>query len=311
MASTRDIKRRIRSVKNIAQITKAMEVVSMTKMRRSQLFALAARPFALASVDMLKNILKFSKKIHIPEFLRMRLMRHVALVVVTTDKGLVGGFNDSVLNLAEVRMHALEDKKITVDIITVGKKGKEYFERRGITPVFHVDEYGDYTSFAETKPVAEKIFNGYKDKQWDAVYVEYTHFKTTLKQKATERKLLPTTESVLEDIIEEIIPEYGRFSGLLKQQNEQQTKYNYTYTFEPSAGQLIEGLVTNLLLTSMHHIFLESNASEHSSRMVTMKSASDNALDLKDRLTLEYNKVRQAGITAEISEIVAGAEALQ
>ena len=314
MQSSRDIKRRIRSVKNIAQITKAMEVVSMNKMRRSQLFALAARPYALASLDMLRNILSLSDKKHLPSLLKQRKVECSLVVVIATDKGLVGGFNDAVFHLAEKRIKNLTEKnskKNSPELITVGKKAKEYFERHGIKPAFHFEQYGDFTTFQNTKPVADAALAGYEEKKWDEVYVVYTHFKTTLKQQAVERKLLPTSEKELSLLMQEIIPEYGRYSEALKEKAKLKTHYNYSYTFEPSASSMLQGLVSTILHIAMHHIMLESNASEHSARMVTMKNASDNATDLEDSLTLEFNKVRQAGITAEISEIVAGAEALQ
>jgi F-type H+-transporting ATPase subunit gamma len=290
-----------------------MEVVSMTKMRKSQQFALAARPYALASLDMLKNILKYAKKSDVPAMLRNRTIHTVAIVVITTDKGLVGGFNDKVIALAEARRKELAAQNIETVFITIGKKAREYFERRGQQVVFHGEGYGDHTSVDETQPITNAVLQGFIQKKWDAVYIVYTHFKTTLRQEALERTLLPTTEPALEKIIEEIIPEHGRYSELKqsKQFSAQTHMYNYSYTFEPSAGALIEKLISNLLHTAMHHIILESNASEHSARMVTMKNASDNAKELKERLTLEFNKVRQASITAEISEIVAGAEALQ
>jgi F-type H+-transporting ATPase subunit gamma len=310
MQTSRDIKRRIRSVKNIAQITKAMEVVSMNKMRRSQQFALAARPYATASIDMLRNILKFSKGTRLPEFLKARPIQQAVVVVVTTDKGLVGGFNDSVIRLAEQRLKMLAEGSIGIHLVTVGKKAREHFERRHTSPELHFEQYGDYTAFSQTRPIADALLKGYENKTWDAVYVIYTHFRTTLKQEVVERKLLPTTEPALRDIVEEIIPEYGRFSEL-KNPHEFPTHYNYSYTFEPKAEKMIHRLVANLLSIAMHHIMLESNASEHSTRMVTMKNASDNAQDLQESLTIVFNKVRQASITAEISEIVAGAEALQ
>jgi F-type H+-transporting ATPase subunit gamma len=311
MQSSRDIKRRIRSVKNIAQITKAMEVVSMNKMRRSQLFALAARPYALASLDMLRNIITFTDKKELPHFLKPRKVDRALLVVITTDKGLVGGFNDAVLQLAEKRLKVCAEQKIASEIITVGKKAKEYFERRGITLAFHFEHYGDFTKFENTKPVANILLEGYEQKKWDEVYVVYTHFKTTLKQQSVERMVLPTSEQALTVIMNEIIPEYGRYSEALKAKRAVATHYDYSYTFEPSAASILTNLVQNLLRIAMHHILLESNASEHSARMVTMKNASDNASELQDSLTLQFNKVRQAGITAELSEIVAGAEALQ
>jgi F-type H+-transporting ATPase subunit gamma len=287
-----------------------MEVVSMNKMRRAQQFALAARPYALASMDMLANILKFGKDVKLPSYLKPRPLQRAVVVVVTTDKGLVGGFNEGVLRLAEERWKQLGEKNIQTELITVGKKAKEHFDRRGTPSVLHFEGYGDYTLFRDTLPIANAILKGYKDKTWDTVYVVYTHFRTTLKQESVEHQLLPTTDEALKNIIKDIIPEYGRFSEL-REEKQQHTHYNYSYTFEPNAKKIIEHLVADLLRIAMHHVMLESNASEHSSRMVTMKSASDNAHDLEEDLTLEFNKVRQASITAEISEIVAGAEALQ
>jgi F-type H+-transporting ATPase subunit gamma len=281
MASSRDIKGRIRSVKNIAQITKAMEVVSMTKMRKSQQFALAARPYALAALDMLRNILKLSKKKDIPDFLKARVVTNALIVVVTTDKGLVGGFNDAVITLSEARRAALQASGNSVAIITVGKKAKEFYARKGIVPVQSFDEYGDYTEFSETKPIFDAIISGYRNKAWDEVYIMYTHFKTTLRQQAFERKLLPTTESALSAIINEIIPVAGRYSDLKKVRESSSTHYHFTYTFEPSPKVLVEGLVLQLLRTAVHHLLLESNASEHSARMVTMKNARTMPASLK------------------------------
>jgi F-type H+-transporting ATPase subunit gamma len=232
-------------------------------------------------------------------------------VVITTDKGLVGGFNDSVLHQAEKRMQQLQSENIHVDIVTVGRKAKEHFDRQGITSAMHLEGFGDYTEFEDTRPIAEAVLTAYKNKTWDAVYISYTHFRTTLKQENVEHQLLPASESSLENIIKDILPEYGRFSEETYHQQATASQYSYTYTFEPKPEKIISQLVENLLRISMHHIMLESNASEHSSRMVTMKNARDNAEELQEDLSLEFNKLRQASITAEISEIVAGAEALQ
>jgi F-type H+-transporting ATPase subunit gamma len=310
MSSTRDIQKRIRSVKNIAQITKAMEVVSMNKMRRSQLFALAARPYALASLDMLKNLLRMTTKKLLPPMLIENKVIHPVLVIITADKGLVGGFNDNVLRSAEKWIEEKEKNNIQYSLITVGKKAKDHFEREHISPVRVFSDYGDFTEFSDTRSVAEYVLSGFEEGKWDGVDIAYTHFKTTLKQETALRTLLPASQSSLEDIIQEIIPEYGLYSEL-RNAPEKHTKYNYKYKFEPSAERILTYLVSSILKIAFHHVMLESNASEHSARMVTMKNASDNATDLKSRLTLQMNKARQAGITAEISEIIAGAEALQ
>ncbi len=307
MQSLRDIKRRIRSVKNIAQITKAMEVVSMNKMRRSQQFALAARPYAVAALRMLKNIVKGSH--HHAHYLKDKKATESLLVVVTADKGLVGGFNEAVLKKAEAWIQEKKNQDIPFHIIAVGKKAKEFFDRQHIPLAGQFTGFGDYTHIEETVPLTEIALSGFDEKKWDSVEVLYTHFKTTLKQETLMRKVIPAHVESLEEIIAEIIPEYGRFSEL--RQNDEKSRYNYQYKFEPSAEKIIELIVSDILKVAFHHMLLESNASEHSARMVTMKSASDNAHDLQGALTLQMNKARQAGITAEISEIIAGAEALK
>jgi F-type H+-transporting ATPase subunit gamma len=317
MQSRRDIKRRIRSVENIAQITKAMEVVSMTKMRRSQAFALSARPYALASLHLLENLLSMTAIEKLPRFLRKIEIRTALLVVITADKGLVGGFNESILKKAHEWIAEKNKQNVRYEIIAVGRKAKEHFERRKIPLAKSFVGFGDDTHIEETLPIANLIVSGFEEERWDAVDILYTHFKTTLKQETEMRWLLPTTKESIQHFIEEIIPEYGRFSELKKssagmiEAEGHERKYNYTYVFEPSPEKIISILVPNLLRIIIHHVMLESNASEHSARMVTMKSASDNASDLEERLTLEFNRVRQSNITAEISEIIAGAEALQ
>ncbi len=310
MASLRDIKKRIRSVKNIAQITKAMEVVSMNKMRKSQQFAFAARPYSLAAVDMLKNLLHRTPKNSWPEIFKNRKATSVLLVVITADKGLVGGFNDNVIRKAEnlVAEYGNNNKKFS--LVTVGKKAHDAFERENIKDIKNFTDFGDLTTFKDTKPLSDFVLKGFIDGEWDAVDIVYTHFKTTLKQEATKRSILPLRKESLNEIVQEIVPEYGRYSEL-KQSTVIPTKYHYTYVIEPSAQEVMHDLVTDLLRIAVHHVMLESNASEHSARMVTMKSASDNAGELKDTLTLESNKLRQSGITSEISEIIAGAEALK
>jgi F-type H+-transporting ATPase subunit gamma len=310
MSSTRDIQKRIRSVKNIAQITKAMEVVSMNKMRRSQLFALAARPYALAALGMLKNLLDMTPEKMLPAMLTPKKITHPVLVVITADKGLVGGFNDNVLREAEKWAHEKDQEGLHYSIVTVGKKARDHFERKHISPEKVFTDYGDYTEFSDTRPIAEYILEGFEKNKWDGVYIAYTHFKTTLKQETLLRQLLPASKVSLEDIIQEIIPEYGLYSNLRKIP-ESHSKYNFKYKFEPSVERILSYLISSILKIAFHHVMLESNASEHSARMVTMKNASDNATDLKGRLTLQMNKARQSAITAEISEIIAGAEALQ
>lgn len=304
------IKQRIKSVKNTAQITKAMEVVSATKMRRSQECALRARPYAVAALEMLKNVLLRTSVL--PPLLRERPVRTSALLVVTSDKGLAGAFNANVLRKAEELIY--ESRRAggkNVALVTVGKKARDYFERRGVTIERSFWGFGDYRTPQQTLPAAEHILNGFLRGRWDEVYAVYANFRTTLIQETVVRKIMPATKEGLEEAVKEILPERGRYAELETRNDESGIRYNYEYTFEPSPEEILATLVPRLIRVHVHHIILESNASEHSARMVAMKNASDNASELISDLTLEYNKSRQAEITQELAEITAGAEALE
>lgn len=328
MPSTKAIKQRMRSVKNTSQITKAMEVVSATKMRKSQEFAIRARPYAAASLELLKNLL--ARTSERPPLLQSRPISNSLLLVITSDKGLAGAFNANVLRKADdwVARHQL--LKSDFNIITVGKKARDYYQRRGsfYHPNF-LDKktavqnaslkswegkksfwgFGDFTTLSQTLPVADEIIKGFLENRWDEVETVYTHFRTTLRQETSLKRILPVTQEGITKIVAGILPEHGRFaeSGIKKQES----RYSYEYLLEPSPADILGTLVPQLIRMHVHHIILESNASEHSSRMVAMKSASDNAKELIEGLTLEYNKSRQAGITRELTEITAGKEALE
>ena len=160
-------------------------------------------------------------------------------------------------------------------------------------------------------PVADLLLQGFLNGAWDETDAVYTNFRTTLRQETVMKQILPATREGLEDAVQSILPEAGRFASLNAQRSTLNTRYNYEYKFEPSPAAILASLVPQLIKMHIHHIILESNASEHSARMVAMKSASDNARELIGDLTLEFNKARQAGITRELAEITAGAEALQ
>lgn len=319
MIPTKSIKQRIRSVKNISQITKAMEMVSAAKMRRSQEFAIRARPYAIASLEMLKNLLSRTPSEVLPPLLKPREVKTSALLVITSDKGLVGAFNANVIRKAEAYLDAnntirinqyLEMRKPTI-LITVGKKARDYFARRGHEIQESFIGFGDYITPEETRPVAETIIGGYLYGVWDEVNAVYTNFRSTLKQEAVMKKILPVTEKGIEEVVEGILPERGRFAAQPIIYNLQSSTYHYEYKFEPSAAEILESLVPQLIRMHIHHIILESNASEHSARMVAMKNASESAANLIEELTLKYNKSRQSGITRELTEITAGKEALE
>ena len=307
MPSTKFVKQRIRSVKNTAQITKAMEVVSATKMRRSQEFAIRARPYAVASLDLLINLLDRTPVL--PDLFMPREVTHTMLLVVASDKGLAGAFNGNVVKKAEHLIQEKQEKEIRVSTVAVGKKARDYAERKKIHLTKSFSGFGDYTMPHETVPVADYLLNGFLDGSFDEVIAVYTHFRTTLQQEAVVKKILPATKASLESAIKSIIPEHGRFSTTRDVVAHE--RFNYEYKFEPSAKEILDALIPQLIRIHIHHLLLESNASEHSARMVAMKNASDNAKDLIGSLTLAFNKARQASITQELTEITSGREALE
>ena len=311
MPSTKVIKQRIKSVKNTSQITKAMEVVSATKMRKSQQFALSLRPYAVASLEMMQNLLARTPAQLLPSIFMPRPVKKSALLIITSDKGLAGAFNANVLKKAEAWIAEKKAFGEPYALMVVGKKAKDYVERRGETAEKSFWGFGDYSAVEETLPVADLVLQGFLNGAWDTADAVYTNFRTTLRQETVMKRILPATREGLESAVQEILPERGRFADLQPTTNKLPARYTYEYKFEPSPALILEALVPQLIRMHIHHIILESNASEHSARMVAMKSASDNARELIGDLTLEFNKARQANITRELSEITAGAEALQ
>ena len=308
MASTKAVKARIKSVRSTSQITKAMEVVSATKMRKAQEFAIRARPYAAASLELLENML--TRTSDLPELLKSRDVKKSLLLVITADKGLAGAFNAHVLK----RAHSWTTEKRKAGtpflILAVGKKAKEYFERQKIELQDSFIHFGDYAYLDETLPVAEEVIQGFLEASWDETEAVYTHFRTTLKQETVLKRILPATADGIRDIVHSILPERGRFA-ISNGEAPAHLDYSYEYQFEPSPKEILDALVPQILRMHIHHMILESNASEHSARMIAMKSASDNAKELIGELTLEFNKSRQAGITRELTEITAGTEALR
>lgn len=299
----RTIKRRLKSISNTHQITKAMEMVSATKMRKSQSLALGARPFALAALELLENLSRqFDLKKHF--VFQKRPLEKMMMVVVTSDKGLCGAYNSSLLKkleefLAEFRLSL--DKSIT--FLPLGKKGLDYLKRRGYHIIQSLNGAGNYVHLKETQSLTQLIIDHFKKRRADYVYIAYTNFISTLKQESIIRQVLPLEPETLKEVIAGILPARGKFA--LKEEQTPAPK-SFEYQFEPSAYQILKALVPALIEIQIHHSLLEANASEHSARMVAMKNASDNALELLEDLRLSYHKARQAMITKEIIEVMAG-----
>src|SRR3989339_1661896 len=321
MESPQNIKKRLKSVNNINQITKAMELVSATKMRKSQQIALDSRPYSFAALELLANVsaLEDLKKWNIPLFEVRKNIKRVLFVLVASDKGLAGAFNSSVFkkfaahfskwaSLARPKGAGREDHIF----LAIGEKANAYLQKQGYNIVKKFTQAGDFTTPEQVKPIIDFIVQGYLEKKWDRVIIISTHFRSALKQEPHVRRVLPIDYNHIADTIKQIIPERGKFAELIKEHNITFTldkKKLKEYTIEPEPEKVLEKLAEYLFFMQIYHLILEANASEHSARRMAMKTASDNASDLGNKLNLQYNKSRQARITTEISEISAGAEA--
>jgi F-type H+-transporting ATPase subunit gamma len=311
MPSTKSIKNRIKSTKNIKQITKAMEAVSAVKMRKSEQVALRARPYALASLEVLKNVsasINSQKNSEIsslsPLLSTLNADKPKCLVVVTSDKGLAGSFNTNVLRKA---LNFIKNNPDT-EIIAVGKRGRDFLKRRGGKMIADFTGAGDFVELEETSPIAKLVREGFESGKWSTVTLLYTNFVSALKQEVVARNILPFSFDSLNSIIEGILPTRGKYANM---PNVLGTSETSDYVFEPNPSEVLGKLLPTLLDIEIHHAVLEGNASEHSSRMVAMRNASENAGELIDGLTLQYNKARQAQITKELTEITGGAAALE
>lgn len=310
MESLRAIKNRIRSVGNTSQITKAMEMVAASKMRKAQEYALGSRFYAVKALELLHNVIK-SGGIVRHYLLDKPDTEKVCFLVITSDKGLCGGANSSVLNKALAA--AAKIGKDNIDVVAVGRKGADFFKHKGFNVVASFSGFGDYAKLADTLPVARLLLEYQKNSQYVAVMVFYNKFISTLKQTVFAHTILPFDFNTLRDIAKEIIPETGRYADFKKDflQSAESRGARGDYIFEPSPVAVLNNLLPQLFEIEVHSIILEANASEHSARMVAMKNASDNAKGIIGDLKLAYNTARQAAITKELSEISAGAEALK
>jgi F-type H+-transporting ATPase subunit gamma len=236
----------------------------------------------------------------------VRHVKRVALVVVTSDKGLCGVMNAAVLRGADSAISQLSLPKESIDVYAFGKKATDYFERRGYSLRMKVENISDEVSISSLESVTKLVTESFEAKKIDKVLVLYTSFKSTFEQFPVTEIILPLTVSSIEEIVQNILPEKGAFASLRKDD----AKPTHFYTIEPSPESVLNALIPRLASVLMYHALLESKASEHSARMVAMKNASDKSRDLSKSLTRTFNKVRQAMITREVSEIVGGIEAM-
>ena len=288
-ANTRDIRRRIKSVKNTSQITKAMQMVAASKMRKAQMRALSGRPYAEELAKILAALAQAggSEELH-PLLQERKEVKRELVLVITTDKGLCGALNTNLLR----ELNQFDAAKTT--FVAVGRKGAQYLGRlkRDLAAEFELKET---FTFLECKQASKFCIEKFLAGDVDKVTVAFTDFKSTLRQEPTLKVILPVQNFDLADL-------HGTKTEVVANTTD--------YLFEPSAGGVLEHLVPHYVHFAVYQMVLESRASEHSARMVAMKNATDNAKQLIKDLTLEYNKVRQAGITTELLEITTAQMAL-
>lgn len=293
----KDIKAKIQATQRMNKVTRAMEAVSAVKMRKTQTTALAGRSYARAALSILTR-LSGTEHVSKHPLSEHRDYKRVALVVMTSDKGLAGALNSSVLKKAVESV--TEFKPEQVSVYAYGKKADEYFSRRGYNVVARYENKSDTIEIESMETLSEELARAFLAREYDKVTVVYSNFKSTFEQIATERRLLPLSIGALNDIVTGILPVKGKFSNI------EEVTAPASYSVEPSDDDVLSLLVPRLVAVALYHMLLESKASEHSARMVAMKNASDKSKDVVRDLTRKYNKVRQAAITREVSEIISG-----
>ncbi|OHA62374.1 MAG: ATP synthase F1 subunit gamma [Candidatus Wildermuthbacteria bacterium RIFCSPHIGHO2_01_FULL_45_20] len=292
-----------------------MQMVAATKMRKAQESALRARPYAKKSFALLLHLLGYAEvegyaSSYITKVGTVPTLKteRIAFVVVTSDKGLAGSFNSAVLRLASRWKKEAETAGSQVEIVAVGKRGRDFFKSRGSVIAAEFFQFSDIVTFSDVAPVINWILEAYDQKRYDNIVFCSTQFVSALTQKPEIHQILPLEKEELAKIIEGIVPKTGRYSEIAKQ--EQADIQNLQYILEPSAQEIFQTVVRDLVKVAILHLIYESNASEHSARMIAMKNATENAGNLIETLNLELNKSRQAAITQELTEISTAKEAL-
>ena len=280
MIPIRIIRRRIRSIKSTAKITKAMEMIAASKMRQAQLRVLAARPYSEKMREVLANLAaqpRTDGDSH--PLLQLREVKRITVIHVSTDRGLCGGLN---ANMNRRTASFILEQSLPVNLVTVGRKGRDFMSRYGRDIRAEFTQLGDKPTLVDTTPISRVVIDDYTNKRIDQVYLAYTQFITTVTQRPVLQKLLPIEPAKIE------------------------RAENIEYIYEPSAYMVLRELLPRYVEMQVYHAILESIASEQSIRMVAMRNATDNANEMIEDLTLIYNKARQELITKELLDIAGG-----
>jgi F-type H+-transporting ATPase subunit gamma len=289
MASTKEIRSKIKSVQNTRKITKAMEMVAASKMRRAQERMRNARPYAEKIREIVANLSKANPEYR-PAYMVVREVKKVGTILVSTDKGLCGGLNTNVLRLIANQVRDMQEKKISIDFTAIGSKGLQFLNRSKARLLSQTIQLGDTPHMDTLIGAITAQLEAFERGEVDEVYLAYTRFVNAMKQEPVLEKILPLAPSAITA---------GEGKG---------TSWDYIY--EPDPESILDGLLKRYVEALIYQAVAENMASEQSARMVSMKAASDNAKNVIGELQLEYNKTRQAAITKELSEIVGGAAAV-
>ncbi len=291
MAGTKEIRTKIKSVQNTRKITKAMEMVAASKMRKAQERMRSARPYAEKIRNVAAHMAQANPEYQHP-FMVKRDIKRAGLIVVTTDKGLCGGLNTNVLRAVTNQLRDLQNKGVETQSTAIGSKGMQFLGRIGAKVVSNVVHLGDTPHLEKLIGAIKVQLDAFTAGQIDAVYLAYTRFINTMKQEPVVEQLLPLT------------------TDKLTQTEAEKQAYSWDYIYEPDAQTVVDELLIRYVEALVYQAVAENMASEQSARMVAMKAASDNAKNVIGELQLVYNKTRQAAITKELSEIVGGAAAV-
>ncbi|TXK60948.1 F0F1 ATP synthase subunit gamma [Alkalisalibacterium limincola] len=287
MAGGREIKTKIKSVQNTRKVTRALEMVSASKIKKAQDRMKGSRPYARLMKQVIGHIAKANSD-YVHPFMESRAdVKRVAYVVISTDRGLAGGLNSNLFRklLGEIREH--QQNGVDVDLVCIGQKAQVFFRRLKVNMLASVTHLGDNPELSKLIGLIKTVLDDYTEGKLDRVYLSYNDFINTMAQRPTVDQLLPLPPS-----------------------DSLQTSHDWDYIYEPDAATVLEHVMTRYIESLVYQAVLENLASEHAARMVAMKAASDNANKMIDSLNLSYNKARQAAITQEISEIVGGAAAV-
>lgn len=286
MASLRDIKNRIESIKSIQQITRAMKMVAVARLRKAQQRLLDARPYSNQMHNVLASIMqRTNTKTH--PLLAHRDSEKIGVVIVSADRGLCGSFNSNIIRRAKEYFTEINDPS-KISLMCVGKKNYTYFKKREYEILESYTDFFNELSFRHAVNISRKIIKFYNDNKFGKLVLIYNEFKSVIQQNLIVKEILPFAKDEFED-----------------------AEYKVDYLYEPSAYSVLNSLLPKYLDVQIYRMLLESNASEQGARMTAMGSATDNAVEMVAKYTLQYNRTRQAVITKELSEIVGGAEALK